>query len=198
MTINKCIAGLLALAVCLAADDDRKTDREAIRADIDGIYQAFIHKDREKVKATHDVNWHGFLEGSWEMIRGIDEYMNYVGPMTSPYGMTSYKVRDFDIVFNGDSAFVTFITDVTVKLPAGEFPSVQRLADFYVKKNGKWMQAGSNTSISPEAIANQMQQPQKLSEQSRKSLLDAREKVWRAFFANDQAALDQLIPEDLV
>jgi hypothetical protein len=41
---------------------------------------SFIHKDRAKVRATHDAHWHGFLEGSREMIRGIDQYMNYVGP----------------------------------------------------------------------------------------------------------------------
>ena len=27
-----------------------------------------------------DDNWHGFLEGLRQMIRGIGEYMNYVGP----------------------------------------------------------------------------------------------------------------------
>ena len=78
--------------------------------------------------------------------------------MTSPYGMTGYKIRDFDILFESDAAFVTFVTDVDVKLPGGPAGTVQRLADFCVKKNGKWMQAGSNTSISPEAIADQMDQ----------------------------------------
>jgi len=150
------------------------------------------------VRATHDENWHGFLEGSRQMIRGIDQYMNYVGPMTSPYGMTDYKIRDFDIVFQGDAAFVTFITDVQAKTPAGTVHTVQRLADFYIKKDGKWMQAGSNTSISPEAIADQMQQHQPLSDAAKKSLLDAREAVWRAWFANDRAALDKLIPAELV
>jgi ketosteroid isomerase-like protein len=181
-----------------AGDDDRAADRAAIRTDIEGIYSAFINKDRAKVRATHDDNWRGFLEGSRQMIRGIDEYMNYVGPMTSPYGMTGYKIRDFDIVFQGDAAFVTFITDVDLKLPAGAAHSVQRLADFYAKKNGKWTQAGSNTSISPEAIAQQMQQPQPVSGPFRESLLKAREEVWRAFFANDRAALEKLIPEELV
>ena len=132
------------------------------------------------------------------MIRGIGEYMEYVGPMNSPYGMSDYKIRDFDILFQGDAAFVTFVTDVDIKLPEGTRHSVQRLADFYVKKNGKWMQAGSNTSISPEAIAAQMQQPQQLSDSFRQSLLAAREAVWRAFFANDRAALDKLIPEELI
>jgi len=189
---------LIAAAFAGAADDNRDADREAIRADIDGIYRAFINKDLARIRATHDENWHGFLEGSRQMIRGIGEYMSYIGPMNGPYGMSGYKIRDFDIVFHGDAAFVTFITDVELKLPMGTGHSVQRLADFYVKKDGKWMQAGSNTSISPEAIADQMQQPQPLSDALRQSLLTAREAVWRAFFANDRAALEKLIPEDLI
>jgi ketosteroid isomerase-like protein len=186
------------LCLVLAADEDRAADRAAIRADIDGIYRAFINKDLAKVRATHDENWHGFLEGSRQMIRGIGEYMNYVGPMDSPYGMSDYKIRDFDILFEGDAAFVTFVTDIDIKVPEGTRHAVQRLADFYVKKNGKWMQSGSNTSISPETIADQMQQPQPLSDSFRQSLLAAREAVWRAFFANDRAALDKLIPEELI
>jgi ketosteroid isomerase-like protein len=187
----------IAAAAAFAADD-RAEDRAAIRADIDSIYRAFINKDLAKIRATHDDNWHGFLEGSRQMIRGIDQYMNYVGPMQGPYGMTSYKIRDFDIVFAGDAAFVTFITDVEGKVPGGTHHMVQRLADFYMKKNGKWMQTGSNTSISPEAISDQMSMPQTLPDPARESLLKARESVWRAFFANDRAALEKLIPDDLI
>jgi ketosteroid isomerase-like protein len=189
---------LIAAALCSAADDNRAADREAIRADIDGIYRAFINKDLARIRATHDENWHGFLEGSRQMIRGIGEYMSYVGPMSGPYGMSSYKIRDFDIIFQGDAAFVTFVTDVELKLPTGTGHTVQRLADFYVRKNGKWMQTGSNTSISPEAIADQIQQPQPLSDAAKKSLLENRDAVWYAFFANDRAALDKLIPEELI
>jgi ketosteroid isomerase-like protein len=186
----------LAVATAYAADD-RAEDRAAIRADIDGIYRAFINKDLAKIRATHAENWHGFLEGSREMIRGIDQYMRFVG-QPGPYGMSDYKIRDFDIVFAGDAAFVTFITDVEIKVPNGTRHSVQRLADFYVKKDGKWLQTGSNTSISPEAIAEQTQMPQPMSPGSRQSLMKAREDVWRAFFANDREALEKLIPEELV
>ena len=182
--------------VCAGAD--REEDRAAIRADIDGIYRAFIDKDGAKIRATHADNWHGFLEGSRQMIRGIGEYMNYVGTPKGPYGMSDYKIRDFDIVFAGDAAFVTFVTDVEIKVPEGTRHTVQRLADFYVKTNGKWLQNGSNTSISPEAIADQMQMPQPMSDQTRESLLKAREAVWRAFFANDRLTLEKLIPEELI
>src|SRR3954452_701891 len=182
----KRLACLLAPAAAWAAADDRAADREAIRADIDGIYRAFIDKDLAKIRATHAGNWHGFLEGSRQMIHGIDEYMNYVGGLKGPYGMSAYQIRDFDIVFAGDAAFVTFVTDIEIKVPEGTRHSVQRLADFYVKANGKWLQTGSNTSISPEATAEQMQMPQVMSDQTRESLLKAREAVWRAFFANDR------------
>ena len=117
--MGKQLACLLIAAAAASAADDRAADRAAIRADIDGIYRAFIDKDLAKIRATHAGNWHGFLEGSRQMIRGIDEYMNYVGPMRGPYGMSGYKIRDFDIVFAGDAAFVTFVTDIEIKLPEG-------------------------------------------------------------------------------
>jgi hypothetical protein len=47
-----------------APADDRAADREAIRAHIDRIFQAFIHKDRAELQATHAANWLGYLEGS--------------------------------------------------------------------------------------------------------------------------------------
>jgi ketosteroid isomerase-like protein len=188
---------LLLAGVAFGADD-RAADREAIRADIDRIYRAFIAKDRATVQATHSADWHGFLEGSRTMIRGIEQYMNYVGPMNSPYGMSDYKIRDFDMLFQGDAAFVTFVCDIEVKLPEGQRHRVQRLADFYVKRDGKWTQAGSNTSISPETVAEEMQQPQTLTGAARESLLTAREAVWRAYFTNDQDALAKLLPDDLV
>ena len=74
--------------------DDRAADREAIRAHIDSIFQAFIKKDTAALRATHAQNWLGYLEGSTTMIRGIDSYMdwNQVDPK-SPYGMKGYKFR---------------------------------------------------------------------------------------------------------
>ncbi|HSV32552.1 MAG TPA: hypothetical protein VLH87_00375, partial [Pyrinomonadaceae bacterium] len=93
--------------------DDRAADREAIRAHIDSIFQAFIRKDTAALRATHAQNWLGYLEGSPKMIKGVDGYMdwNQVDPK-SPYGMKSYKMREFDMIFKGDAAFVCFVADV--------------------------------------------------------------------------------------
>src|SRR6185369_13148688 len=98
----------------MLAADDRAADREAIRAHIDRIFQAFIHKDSADLRATHAANWLGYLEGSRTVIRGGEEYMKTTGMLDpkSPYGMKSYKMREFDMIFQGDAAFVCFVADV--------------------------------------------------------------------------------------
>jgi len=80
--------------------------------------------------------------------------------------------------------------------PTGEVHQVLRLGDFYVKNDGHWIQAGSNTSIHPDSIDEEMSTAQALPETFKKGLLQARESVWRAFFSNDRAALEKLLPEE--
>ena len=179
--------------------DDRAADREAIRAHIDSIFQAFIKKDAAALRATHAENWLGYLEGSREMIKGIDGYMdwNSVDPK-NPYGMKSYKMREFDMIFKGDAAFVCFVAEVEANTPNGPYHRVLRISDFYTKQNGKWIQNGSDTALHPETVEQQLQSLRPLPDQMKKRLLEAREAVWRAFFAGDRATLEKLIPEETV
>ena len=179
--------------------DDRAADREAIRAHIDSIFQAFIKKDAAALRATHAPNWLGYLEGSRTMIKGVDGYMdwNQVDPK-SPYGMKSYKMREFDMIFKGDAAFVCFVADVDANTPNGPYHRVLRISDFYTKENGQWIQNGSDTALHPESLEEHVQTPRPLPDQMKKRLLDAREAVWRAYFANDRAALEKLIPEETI
>ena len=177
--------------------EDRGADREAIRAHIDRIFQAFIKKDAAELKATHHQNWLGYLEGSTTMIHGVDGYMNnvYVDPK-SPYGMKSYKMREFDMIFKGDAAFVCFTADVEANTPNGPMKRTLRISDFYTKQEGQWIQTGSDTELHPDSIAAQIQNLRPLSESGKKNLLAAREAVWRAYFANDRLALEKLIPAE--
>ena len=179
--------------------DDRAADREAIRAHIDSIFQAFIKKDVAALRATHAENWLGYLEGSRTMIKGVDGYMdwNYVDPK-SPYGMKSYKMREFDMIFKGDAAFVCFVADVESNTPNGPYHRALRISDFYTKQNSQWIQNGSDTALHPESLEEQLQAFRPLPDQMKKRLLDAREAVWRAFFAGDRATLEKLIPEETV
>src|SRR6267142_809680 len=179
--------------------DDRAADREAIRAHIDSIFQAFIRKDVAALRATHAENWLGYLEGSRTMIKGVDGYMdwNQVDPK-SPYGMKSYKMREFDMIFKGDAAFVCFVADVESVTPNGPFHRALRISDFYTKQNGQWIQNGSDTALHQESLEEQLAAPRPLGDQMKKRLLDAREAVWRAYFAGDRATLDKLIPEETI
>jgi ketosteroid isomerase-like protein len=179
--------------------DDRAADREAIRAHIDSIFQAFIKKDAAALRVTHAENWLGYLEGSRTMIKGVDGYMdwNQVDPK-SPFGMKSYKMREFDMIFKGDAAFVCFVADVESVTPNGPFHRALRISDFYTKQNGQWIQTGSDTALHQESMEEQLAAPRPLSDQMKKRLLDAREAVWRAYFANDRATLEKLIPEETV
>ena len=184
----------------MASEDNRAADRTAIRGHIDRIFQAFIHQDRAELRATHAENWLGYLEGSREKIKGIDAYMNsaaYFEP-NGAYGMTGYRMREFDMIFKGDAAFVTFVAEVESKTPDGPSKRTLRIADFYTKQNGSWIQTGSDTGLHPESLEARNQALRTPSEPRKKLLLEAREAVWRAYFAGDRAALEKLLPEELL
>jgi ketosteroid isomerase-like protein len=193
------VALFAAVPRAVRAQDDRAADREAIRAHIDSIFQAFIKKDAAALRATHAPNWLGYLEGSTTMIKGIDGYMewNQVDPK-SPYGMKSYKFREFDMIFKGDAAFVCFIADVESVTPNGPYHRALRISDFYTKQNGQWIQTGSDTALHADSVEEQLAAPRPLGDQMKKRLLDAREAVWRAYFSGDRATLEKLIPEETI
>ena len=179
--------------------DNRSADREAIRSHIDSIFQAFIKKDAAALRATHAENWLGYLEGSREMIKGIDGYMdwNTVDPK-SPYGMKSYKMREFDMIFKGDAAFVCFVAEVESNTPNGPYHRVLPISDLDTNQNRQWIQNRSETAHHPETVEQQLQSLRPLPDQMKKRLLEAREAVWRAFFAGDRATLEKLVPEETV
>ena len=196
------VAFFSATAPAVCAQDDRAADREAIRAHIDSIFQAFIKKDVAALRATHAGNWLGYLEGylgGSPMIKGIDGYMDWNQvDAKSPYGMKSYKFREFDMIFKGDAAFVCFVPEIESIGPNGPYHRVLRICDFYTKNSGQWIQSGSDTALHEESLEEQLAAPSPLGDQMKKRLLDAREAVWRAYFAGDRATLEKLIPEETI
>jgi ketosteroid isomerase-like protein len=179
--------------------DDRAADREAVRAHIDSIFQAFIKKDAAALRATHADNWLGYLDDSGTLLKGIDRYMdwNEVDPK-SPYGMKSYKMREFDMIFKGDAAFVCFVPEIESNTPNGPYLRVLQICDFYTKSDGQWIQSGSDTTPHRETVEAQLTASRPLGDQMRKRLLDAREAVWRAYFGGDRVTLEKLIPDDTI
>src|SRR4051812_19973121 len=180
---------------------DRAADRAAIRAHIESIFQAFVDKDRAKLEATHGAEWRGFTPWSGHVIRGRDGYMNeatFPPGVPKNEGMVGYRIGEFDIVFYGDTAVVSFMADVH-RMFGGE-KSTQKLTfvDVYHKDPGGWIQVASNTSLHPDAIGEVMSQFHRLDGDDRASLLSAREAVWRAWFAGDGASLLKLLPPELI
>ena len=181
------------------AQDDRAQDRAAIKAHIASIFQAFIDKDNTALRATHAENWLGYLEPGDRLIKGLDDYMkwNRQEP-NSPYGMKSFKFREFDLIFKGDAAFVCFTAEVESQTPRGPYQRVLEICDFYTKNNGQWIQSGSDTHRHQETVQAELAAPVQLGEQLKQRLLDAREAVWRAYFTNDQATLAKLVPAETI
>lgn len=198
---------LLASATVAFGQTERQADAAAIRAHIESIFQAFIDGDIEKIYATHSEDWRGLLEGTPTPIKGIDGYMRANGiewprppnaPKFTPYypAGTTYKIGDFDVHFYGP--------DLAVASLFGEFQrnSVTlrrfRIMDVYAKRKGSWIQVASHTVIDPEWRAEQMSKPITITPEIRQRILAAREAVWKAWFANDRAALERLIPEEVI
>ena len=100
------------------------------------------------------------------------------------------------MIFKGDAAFVCFVADVESMTPNGPYHRALRISDFYTKTNGQWIQTGSDTALHAESMEEQLAAPRFLNEQMKKRLLDARESAWRAFFTNDRANLEKLLPEE--
>jgi ketosteroid isomerase-like protein len=202
----------LVLAIAFAANaQERLADAAAIRAHIESIFQAFIDGDQDKIFATHSEDWRGFLEGSHAPIKGIDDYMRANGiewprpanaPKLTPYlpTGTTYKVSDFDVHFYGpDLAVASFFGEFQRKDGNSTITLRRfRIMDVYAKRKGNWIQVASHTVIDPDWRAAQMSQPMTITPQIRQRILAARETVWKAWFTNDRAALERLIPEETI
>jgi hypothetical protein len=192
-----------------STEPDRVADAAAIRAHIESIFQAFIDGDEKKIYDTHSEDWRGLLEGYPTPIKGIDEYMKANGidwpkpanaPKVGPYypAGTTYKIDDFDVHFyTPELAVVNFLGGFQRKegnVTLRRF----RIMDIYAKRKGQWIQTASHTSLDPRWREEQLSQPRTITPDVRERILAKREAVWRAFFANDRAQLEKLIPAEVI
>jgi len=205
--------GLVSMTTTVSSstEPDRVADSAAIRAHIESIFQAFIDGDEKKIFDTHSEDWRGLLEGYPTPIKGIDEYMKANGidwpkpanaPKVGPYypAGTTYKIDDFDVHFyTPELAVVNFLGGFQRKegntaIPLRRF----RIMDIYAKRKGQWIQAASHTAVDPAWREEQMSQPRTITPEIRDRILAKREAVWRAWFANDRAQLEKLIPAEAI
>lgn len=218
MTLRR-FACLLAFVIALVgisrdesnAQSDRSADAAAIRAHIESIFQAFIDGDEQKIFETHSNDWRGFLEESRKPIKGIDDYMRANGiewprpanaPKSEPYFPkgTTYFMNDFDVQFySPDLAVASFFGGFEGMIDGSKVKLRQfRIMDVYAKRKGGWIQVASHTIVDPVWRAEQMSKPRTVSPEIRQRILTAREAVWKAWFTNDRATLERLVPEDVI
>jgi len=203
MIAKKTLMLFLALALGLPAaaqklvpvsGEVRQKDRDAIRAHIVSIFEAYMHKDRAKIVATHSQQWRGFLTPSREIIRGIDEYMQYADRNLKGNVFQDYKILDFDVMFYNDVALVPYIA----RLGDEQSKVKLRVLDVYAKLNGDWIQVGSYTAPHPDTQAYFQEQLIQLPPPAKQQLMEAREAVWRDFFTNNHARLAETIPSETI
>jgi len=205
------IAGSVAKTAAVENQEDRAADAAAIRAHIESIFRAFIDGDVEKIHATHSDDWRGFLEGSRVPIKGIDEYMMANGiewprpanaPKMTPYypAGTRYRVSNFDVHFySPELAVASFFGDFERNIGGATVTMRRfRIMDVYAERKGSWIQVASHTVIDPDWRQEQMSKPLTVTPQIREQALTAREAVWKAYFANDRATLERLIPDEAI
>jgi ketosteroid isomerase-like protein len=182
--------------------DLRPEDRDAIHAHIDQIFRAYIGKDRATIEATHSEDWRGFLGTSRSILRGLDAYLSGADAfLRSPVRIADYRFEDFDLLFYGDVGLVSYVADIDLT-DGGTPPQISktkyRSIDVYAKLDGHWTQVASHLNTHPDVLEARTQEPQRVSAAQREEILARRESVWRAFFSNDRAALEELVPDDTV
>jgi hypothetical protein len=208
LSIASLALGFAAFAGISQPEPDRAADAEAIRAHIGSIFQAFIDGNEQKIFDTHSEDWRGLLDGTPTPIKGIDEYMRANGidwpkpataPKSHPYfpAGTGYKMKDFDVHFyNPELAVANFIGEFVSK--DGTTLRRFRIMDIYAKRKGNWIQVASHTALDPAWRDEQTSQPRNITPEIRERILEKRDAVWKAWFANDRAVLDKLIPEEAI
>ncbi|HKO05507.1 MAG TPA: nuclear transport factor 2 family protein [Candidatus Acidoferrales bacterium] len=179
--------------------EKRPEDVAAIRAHLDKIFQGFIHQDGAALRAGHSTDWRGFLEGSRHVGKGIETYMQAVSwALKSPVHLTGYKIVEFEVMFYGDVAVVPYVCEVEGGGEGQHFQRKLRILDVFAKLNGDWIQVATDTTAHPEQMEKEISAAGDLSPDERKSLLEAREAVWRNWFANNAAALGEALPAETI
>jgi len=189
------------LAAAQSGPPDRAADTAAIKKQIEDICQAFVDKDRPKLEATHGKDWRGFTPFNDHVIRGLKGYMDEATfPPDTPkgVGMVGYRMHDFDVVYYGDTAVASFVLETDVNRGRGKQVQKLTILDVFHKEPAGWIQVASNTSVHGDEFTRLMSEPRQLGEDEKKTLLTAREAVWRAWFAGDTAQLTKMLPPELI
>lgn len=132
--------------------------------------------DRSAIRERVDNNFKSYVNKDRDKARALS--------------LGNYNLVEFEIFFQNDTALICYVANIKVKNGGKTSTDKYHILDVYSKRNGEWIQI-SNPMPSYSAFT-------LVSTEARKIILDEREKVWRAWFTNDKAALEKAIPEEII
>ena len=107
-------------------------DRAAIIEHIEGIFNAFLRRDRVAIKHAHSSDWVGFLGPSSSIERGIDAYMANADKSLESFVGKSFELLDTELQFYGDICVVYYVARYDYQDDSGALHSLPlRSVDIY-------------------------------------------------------------------
>lgn len=170
--------------------------RAAVLEHIDGLFQAYLRKDRAAIEAGHTADWRGFPVLARRLVRGLPEYMAEADAVLAHLRAVRYEFLDREVLLFGDLALVYYVARDFLRAEDGEISILLRALDVYRREPGGWNQCGSHIAALPETLAPPAD-PRRPAEDVQRQVLAARERLWRAYFAGPAALAPLLAPETL-
>ena len=110
-----------------------------------------MEADEATIEATHSADWTGFDSQSQTIVHGIGGYMANARRALSRARIVRYELEEVDVQIHGDMGIVYYVANWTARLSREELDVRirARSVDVYQKRDGAWIQIGSNLNILP-------------------------------------------------
>jgi len=129
---------------------ETQAEKQLLIEHVHQIFNAFIDRDRDRIRDLHTQDWVGFLGPSTRIERGIDDYMANADKSLDSFRGTGYEIHDTEVQIHRDIALVFYIATYYYAADGGTTGTVPlRSVDVFRRDNGQWNQAASHISVIP-------------------------------------------------
>src|SRR5512140_411805 len=90
------------------SDPRPRADEAAILAHVNGIFRAYLARDREAIRRAHTDDWTGCLVGSEAIERGLAAYMRGADHSLATFRATGFEITDHALEVRGDTALLYY------------------------------------------------------------------------------------------
>ena len=126
----------------------QKSEEQVLVDHVHQIFQAFLERDREKIRDLHADDWVGFMGPSTEIERGISDYMHHVDLSLENFRGSDYEIHDTEVQIYGNIALVFYVATYYYENDDNTVASIPlRSIDVFRRENGHWIQSASHISV---------------------------------------------------